>query len=223
MKRVCRLIAALSLLSAVVWLGAGVAMADGVCAPGWTQDGAYGDGVHYAKCYRDVSGVDFATASAAVDGLALQTSQHDLSVDAFDASLGFAAGSSTAAFTGDGGPEVAFHAPVVPGHCPCVLRFVDWGEDYGDGGPAFLPSAGYQAALDSFVSGGYVAFSDPVGAGVDDPAADGFGAGQVALTAYIALGVGVVAALAVLGIGATVLVRYLRRSAADGWGHDWGA
>jgi hypothetical protein len=45
-----------------------------------------------------------------------------------------------------------------------------------------------------------------------DPVADGFTSGQTSITTYIGLGVGVIAAIVVLGIGVVVLVKYLRKA-----------
>jgi hypothetical protein len=46
-----------------------------------------------------------------------------------------------------------------------------------------------------------------------DPVADAFDDGQTSISTYIGLGVAVIAAIVVLGIGVTILVKYLRKAA----------
>jgi hypothetical protein len=46
-----------------------------------------------------------------------------------------------------------------------------------------------------------------------DPVTSAFTSGQTSLTTYIGLGIAVVAAILLLGIGVSVLVKYLRKAA----------
>jgi heme/copper-type cytochrome/quinol oxidase subunit 2 len=57
-----------------------------------------------------------------------------------------------------------------------------------------------------------VAFASAASAQTADPIGDAFSSGQTQLVTYVGLGIGTIVTLLLLGLGVTVLVKYLRKA-----------